>query len=144
MKNQNVPKMFLWFSHIFPSNPMKSPFSHDFPCVFPSNPYVFGQRLGHRLTKTLREGKGLTAAKVTVNSPCLGGFNSLIGGDERNMTGLFSHILGIIIPISYFSEGFKPPTSSGLTSFTPRFFRKKNIRTCVDVTKGSISGASTV
>ena len=31
---------------------------------------------------------------------------------------LFSHILGIIIPIDqYFSEGFKPPTRYGYTSF---------------------------
>ena len=34
---------------------------------------------------------------------------NLVGGLEHF---LFSHILGIIIPIdSYFSEGFKPPTS---------------------------------
>ena len=33
----------------------------------------------------------------------------LVGGDW-NMTGLFSHICGIIIPIDYFSEGFKQPT----------------------------------
>ena len=32
---------------------------------------------------------------------------NLVGGLEHF---LFSHILGIIIPIDYFSEGFKPPT----------------------------------
>ena len=40
---------------------------------------------------------------------------SLVGGLEHF---LFSHILGIIIPIDkYFSEGFKPPTSSGGAGF---------------------------
>ena len=39
----------------------------------------------------------------------------LVGGYEHF---LFSHILGIIIPIDYnFSEGFKPPTRYGLTWF---------------------------
>ena len=33
----------------------------------------------------------------------------LVGGLEHF---LFSHILGIIIPIDHFSEGFKPPTRS--------------------------------
>ena len=39
-------------------------------------------------------------------------FNILVGGD-RNMTGLFFHILGMSssqLTNSYFSEGFKPPT----------------------------------
>ena len=40
----------------------------------------------------------------------MGGKEYLIGGDW-NMTGLFFHILGIIIPIdTYFWEGLKPPT----------------------------------
>ena len=44
-------------------------------------------------------------------------YADLVGGLEHF---LFSHILGIIIPIDYyFSEGFKPPTSDCFQQFHP-------------------------
>ena len=47
------------------------------------------------------------------------GFCTYVAGWWFGTSMLFSHILGIIIPIdSYFSEGFKPPTSFALGVFS--------------------------
>ena len=43
---------------------------------------------------------------------------NLVGGLEHF---LFFHILGIILPIDYFSEGLKPPTSNVTERFPVEF-----------------------